>query len=101
MPGNDFFAEERDGDQGEQVINREEHCLDDAGPTEHWLLTSKMPLRDKEGRIIGLVGVNRDITARKQAEDKLAYEQELFQTLHGKPAGFHLFQGSASPVSCG
>ena len=27
------------------------------------------------------MGINRDITARKRAEAKLAYEQELFQTL--------------------
>jgi PAS domain S-box-containing protein len=66
--------------QGHSVINREEYFLDDKG-REHWLLTSKLPLHDQDGKVIGLVGINRDITARKQAEVKLAYEQELFQTL--------------------
>jgi sigma-B regulation protein RsbU (phosphoserine phosphatase) len=66
--------------RGEPVINRDEYFLDDQG-REHWLLTSKLPLRDQNGTITGLVGINRDITARKQAEVKLAYEQELFQTL--------------------
>lgn len=66
--------------QGQSVINREEHFFDAAG-REHWLLTSKLPLHDQDGKIIGLVGINRDITEHKLAEDKLAYEQELFQTL--------------------
>src|SRR5208283_3038862 len=66
--------------QGQSVINREEYFLDDEG-REHWLLTSKLPLHDQDGKIIGLVGINRNITERKLAEDKLAYEQALFQTL--------------------
>jgi signal transduction histidine kinase len=34
-------------------------------------LTSKLPLRDQTGKIVGLMGIGRDITARKQAEEKL------------------------------
>jgi PAS domain S-box-containing protein len=35
-------------------------------------LATKGPLRDSEGGIIGIFGVSRDITKRKQAEDALA-----------------------------
>ncbi len=35
---------------------------------ETWVSTSKMPLRDAEGRIIGTFGISTDITARKLAE---------------------------------
>ncbi len=33
-----------------------------------WVLTTKVPLRDKDGTIVGIVGIGRDITAQKQAE---------------------------------
>jgi sigma-B regulation protein RsbU (phosphoserine phosphatase) len=39
---------------------------------------TKVPLRDPEGKISGLVGIGREITARKDAEQKLArYTEEL------------------------
>ncbi len=46
-----------------------------------WALTTKMPWRDNEGKIIGTVGISRNVTALKEAEDKVAYEQALFRTL--------------------
>jgi PAS domain S-box-containing protein len=38
---------------------------------ETWVSTTKMPLRDKEGRICGSFGISRDITDRKLAEAEL------------------------------
>ena len=66
-----FWADDQKVIQGEPVINREEHFFDEAGQ-KRWLLTSKLPLRDQDGKIVGLMGIGRDITARKEAEDKLA-----------------------------
>lgn len=34
-------------------------------------MTTKVPLQDNQGRIIGLVGIGKDITERKQAEETL------------------------------
>jgi PAS domain S-box-containing protein len=65
-----FWADDQKVIQGEPVIDREEYVLNDAGG-KRWLLTSKLPLRDQNGKIIGLVGIGRDITERKQAIDAL------------------------------
>ncbi len=66
-----FIADDRSViETGQPVLNREEYVLDEAGQ-KRWLLTTKLPLQDEHGRIIGLVGIGRDITARKNAEQEL------------------------------
>jgi PAS domain S-box-containing protein len=52
---------------GEPIINKEEINIDLAGVTRY-VLTSKVPLRDKRGDIIGIIGIGRDITERKRME---------------------------------
>ena len=61
---------------GKAIVNREEFVLDSEG-NKRWLVTSKLPLRDAENNIIGLVGIGHDITQRKDAEEKIkkAYEE--------------------------
>jgi len=44
----------------------EVEMLDEEGAVRHWA-SRKMPLRDAAGRITGLLGIARDITARKSA----------------------------------
>jgi PAS domain S-box-containing protein len=61
---------------GTLVIDREECITNDAGDSR-WLLTSKIPWRDKEGKIVGLVGVALDITDRKRLEQQLLQSQKL------------------------
>jgi diguanylate cyclase (GGDEF)-like protein/PAS domain S-box-containing protein len=47
-----------------------------------WVSTTKMPLRDESGQIIGTFGITRDITAQVQAERALAH-QALHDPLTG------------------
>ena len=49
--------------------------------THRWLETSAVPLRDQAGSISGLLGVTRDVTARKRAERALAESEERFRAL--------------------
>jgi len=39
-----------------------------------WVSTTKLPLRDPEGRIVGTFGVSRDVTAQVMAERALAHQ---------------------------
>lgn len=68
---------------GEALLDVEEYVVREDG-FKRWLATSKLPLRDSDGEIVGLVGIARDITERKRAEDhirRLAY----FDTLTNLP----------------
>jgi PAS domain S-box-containing protein len=49
--------------------------------TEAWGSTTKLPWRDDTGRIIGTFGVTRNVTAAKEAEEKLLQEKNLLRTI--------------------
>ncbi|MBZ0296320.1 MAG: PAS domain-containing protein, partial [Anaerolineae bacterium] len=66
---------------GEKFINEEEVAFDFQTGDKLWFLTTKMPLRDVQGNITGLIGVSRNITQRKQFEEKLQEERALLRTL--------------------
>ncbi|MFZ4057615.1 MAG: PAS domain S-box protein [Ferruginibacter sp.] len=63
---------------GEPVLDREELFITDTGAVK-WLLTSKVPLRNTEGEIVGLLGIGRDITHRKATENELKESNERFE----------------------
>ena len=52
--------------------------------THRWYRTNKYPLRDVRGEIVGLLGITRDITDRKEYEMRLEY-QALHDPLTGLP----------------
>src|SRR5262249_4754754 len=55
---------------GQPILNRERLTRSFAGD-ERWLLTSKVPLRDTQENITGVVGISQDITERKYTENEL------------------------------
>ena len=66
---------------GRPVANREEPVLDAQTGAPRWYLSSKVPVFDQAGPVIGLVGVNHDITERKQAEQQLKRRADEFAAL--------------------
>jgi PAS domain S-box-containing protein len=57
---------------GQPILNLEE--VDGMG---YWALTTKMPLRDENGEIIGTFGISRDITEMKRVQAELMRQERL------------------------
>jgi diguanylate cyclase (GGDEF)-like protein/PAS domain S-box-containing protein len=87
----DFFSEEHawaayEDEQriirtGEAIVAKVERETFHDRP-DAWVSTSKLPLRDGDGRIVGTFGISRDVTAQMMAEQALAH-QALHDTLTG------------------
>jgi diguanylate cyclase (GGDEF)-like protein/PAS domain S-box-containing protein len=75
-----FEAEQRIIHTGEPLIDVEERCLWPDG-REMWVATTKLPLRDAEGRIVGTFGLSRDIGAHKRSESQLRDSEALYHSL--------------------
>ena len=54
-----------------QPLNRQEVMVNPRTGEKRWLLTTKVPLRDKKGEVVGLFGISRDITDQKHTEEEL------------------------------
>ncbi|MEN6574868.1 MAG: PAS domain S-box protein [Phycisphaerales bacterium] len=66
---------------GQPLVNRERCVLDKNTGEPTWNLTTKVPLRNAADEIVGLVGIGRDITERRRAED--AYHAIVDHSLQG------------------
>jgi len=60
---------------GQPVLDKVERVVGKYGDVK-WALTSKMPLRNKAGEIIGTFGISKDITSIKETQDELLRVQE-------------------------
>jgi len=77
-----FIADEREVIlTGVPLIDKEEILLDSVDGKKRYHLTTKVPLRDSAGSVVGLVGMSSDITERKHAEEELRRERNLLRTL--------------------
>jgi len=62
---------------GEPILGLAEKSETDHGPA--WVSTTKVPIRDTSGEIDGLVGISRDITKTKLAEEELQRKTALLE----------------------
>lgn len=86
----DFFGDEHANDAldderriirtGESIVGKTERETRDGEP-DTWCSTTKMPLRNDEGDIIGTFGISRDVTLQVRAETELARERDLLKTI--------------------
>ncbi len=71
------FAEERAVlQEGRPLVDKVEAVEEQAG-TVRWLSTTKLPLRDDQGRMKGILIVSRDVTEHKKVEETLRHAEEM------------------------
>lgn len=75
------FADDNDViGSGKSIIDKTEK-ITRLDQREYWASTTKVPWRDEEGKIIGMIGISRDISQRKQAEEAIRQSQQEFANL--------------------
>ena len=65
---------------GQSLIATEEPTVNSSG-NWRWLTTTKIPFRDPEGKVVGIVGMGRDITQQRRTEDALRESEARFREL--------------------
>jgi diguanylate cyclase (GGDEF)-like protein/PAS domain S-box-containing protein len=73
---NKYLADDAEVMSMQRQKGIEESSLD--GDKIHWLETFKTPVIDDGGNVLGITGFTRDITERKQAEEKLQLAASVF-----------------------
>lgn len=82
---------------GQPLLNYEEPTVElDGNPK--WFINSKVPVRDRQGKVIGLVGMGRDITERKQAE---AERERLAQDIQARAEREQMISAMIARVRAG
>jgi PAS domain S-box-containing protein len=70
-----FTDEQRVLETGQAIVNTEERSIGESGD-EIWALTTKVPLHNLHGNLIGLVGITRNVTEIKHKEEALRQREK-------------------------
>ncbi len=68
-------------EQGVSIIRQEQCLAPPGGGKTTWLSTTKVPLKNADGEVIGLIGSSRDITERKALEVDLTRHRDHLEKL--------------------
>lgn len=95
----DFFMKsyaEQSFQSEQKIIETGKPLIGDTSQTKwpdgmtRWVSMTKVPIRDGQGRVIGLVGVGRDISDMKGVEERLRESEERYKILYDEaPIGYH------------
>lgn len=75
-----YDEEQRIIKTGQRIVSREWKIPSSNGSMK-WVSEHKIPLREKSGQVVGLLGITRDITGRVWAEEALRESEERYRTL--------------------
>lgn len=65
---------------GKSILDKlETERYPDGSPMQ--VLTNKIPMRDSEGKVVGICSITRDVTGLKRAEEALAQESNLLNAM--------------------
>ncbi len=76
-----YEADDRAVIRGGQILRNREEPIQDAGGNRRWVSTTKTPLTGPDGTVIGLIGISRDITERRETAEALKQSAEKYQLL--------------------
>ena len=75
-----YADEQRILKSGKPLIDKVERTVTPDGQSR-WVSATKVPIKDKEGQVTGIVGISRDITERRRAEE--AYRALVDHSIQG------------------
>lgn len=73
-----YLDEQQIISSGVPIVNKEEREVRPNGSIR-WVSTTKVPLKDELGKIIGIMGISRDITESKAVENDLRIREERYK----------------------
>ena len=78
--GQRFFHDEQGLMQsGQAIVDQLEENINQAG-VRRWFSTTKVPFRDDAGKVIGLVGISRDVTLRVAADEAIRLRNRAIES---------------------
>ncbi len=86
----EYFADEQEIIRsGQPLINKEELVVESTGQRK-WSISTKLPFLDSQGKVVGIVGIGRDVTASKQAAEE---REKLIRELQDAAADIKVLSG--------